>query len=374
MNRTLIALAVSSTLLIAACGDDATTSDTTVTSTPSATSPTTGDTTSSSVDEPSPTSPPASDDPSGAAFPVTIEHKYGETTIDAQPERIVSVGFGEHDGLLALGVTPIAVRDWYGEQPFATWPWAQDELGDAEPVVLASDEANFEQIAALGPDLILGISSGMTAEQYETLSQIAPTVAQPGDYIDYGTPWDVSLEITGRAVGKTAEAEAVIAETNALFADAIAAHPEFEGATAAVAFHFDGLPGAYGSEDIRSRTLSDLGFVIPDEIDELAGDAFFVSISAEDLSLLDTDVLIWIGSGAESFDAIRDIPTRPVLRAFQEGREVVADDLLAGAFSHASPLSLEYVIEQLVPELALALDGDPATPVPSATIIGTAPA
>ena len=27
---------------------------------------------------------------------------------------------------------------------------------------------------------------------------IAPTVAQPGEYIDYGTPWDVALEITGR--------------------------------------------------------------------------------------------------------------------------------------------------------------------------------
>ena len=149
---------------------------------------------------------PETDPAADAAFPVTIEHKYGETTIEAEPQRVVSVGFGEHDGLLALGVIPVAVRDWYGDQPFATWPWAQDELGDAEPVVLASDEENFEQIAALEPDLIVGISSGMTAEQYEILSAIAPTVAQPGEYIDFGTPWDVSLEITGRAVGRSAEA------------------------------------------------------------------------------------------------------------------------------------------------------------------------
>ena len=65
------------------------------------------------------------------AFPVTIEHKFGSTTIESQPERVVSVGFAEHEGLLALGVEPVGVRDWYGDQPYATWPWAQDELGDS---------------------------------------------------------------------------------------------------------------------------------------------------------------------------------------------------------------------------------------------------
>ena len=37
-----------------------------------------------------------------------------------------------------------------------------------------------------------------------------PTVAQPGEYIDYGTPWDVATELMGQATGRTAEAEAVI--------------------------------------------------------------------------------------------------------------------------------------------------------------------
>jgi iron complex transport system substrate-binding protein len=315
------------------------------------------------------TSPDSTDGSPGAAFPVTIEHKYGETTIEAQPERIVSIGFGEHDGLLALGVTPIAVRDWYGDQPYATWPWAQDELGDAQPEVLPNTELNFEQIAALDPDLILGLGSGMTDADYATLSAIAPTVAQPGEYIDYGAPWDVALEITGRAVGRSAEAEQVVAETKQLYADALAEHPEFDGAAAAVTFFFEEQPGAYGSEDVRSRALTELGFVIPSEIDELAGDAFWVSLSAEDLSVIDQDVIVWVGSGDEEFAGIRDLPTRPTLRAFQEGREVVAGPLLSAAFSHSSPLSLQYVIDELVPELALALDGDPATAVPSAAVI-----
>ena len=378
MKRTLtIAIVLATALGLAACGESDEAVDTAAADTATAT----GASASADTASASETTATAGETVTAEsdAYPVTIEHKYGDTTIEAEPQRIVSIGFGEHDGLLSLGVIPVAVRDWYGDQPYATWPWAQDELGDAQPEVLPNTELNFEQIAALRPDLIIGVSSGMTDTDYATLSAIAPTVAQPADYIDYGTPWDVSLEIAGRAVGRSAEAAQVIADTKQLFTDAIAEHPEFEGATAAVTFFFEEQPGAYGSEDIRSRALTDLGFVIPSEIDELAGDAFFVSISAEDLSVIDTDVVVWIGSGAEAFEGIRTLPTRPSMRAVAEGREVAADDLLSGAFSHANPLSFEYVIDMLVPELALAVDGDPATVVPSSALIapegaGTAPA
>ena len=66
------------------------------------------------------------------AFPVSVEHKYGEAVVASAPQRVVTVGVTEQDNVLALGVMPIGVTDWYGEQPYATWPWAQDELGDAQ--------------------------------------------------------------------------------------------------------------------------------------------------------------------------------------------------------------------------------------------------
>ncbi len=56
----------------------------------------------------------------------TIEHKYGNTEIRGVPGRIVSVGFNDQDPILALGVTPVTVRDWFGDQPNAVWPWARD--------------------------------------------------------------------------------------------------------------------------------------------------------------------------------------------------------------------------------------------------------
>ncbi len=94
---------------------------------------------------------PASERPS--AFPVTIEHKYGSTEIAQAPKRVVTVGLSDHDAVLALGVKPVAMRDWFGDQPYATWVWACEHLGDSKPAVLPSGELNFEQITALKPNL-----------------------------------------------------------------------------------------------------------------------------------------------------------------------------------------------------------------------------
>lgn len=305
-----------------------------------------------------------------AVFPVTIDHKYGSTTVDAAPVRVVSVGYTDQDFLLALGVTPVGVRDWYGDQPSGVWPWAQDELGDAEPALLVDEELSFEQIAALEPDLIVGISSGMTEDQYTTLSKIAPTIAQPGEFVDYGTPWQDQTLMTGAAVGKPDEAAALVAELDAEFAAVRETHADFLEATGAVAFYYNDQPGAYASQDGRSRILTDLGFTIPAALDEIAGDSFFASFSAEQIDLLDTDVIVWIGGDELTVASLVDSPLRGGMRAAQEGREVFADVELGGAFSFGSPLSLPYLIEHLVPELALAVDGDPATVVPSAEALG----
>src|SRR5688572_21669592 len=53
------------------------------------------------------TSAPRSEAVSREAFPVTIEHKYGSTTINEFPERIVTVGLTDHDALIALGIVPV---------------------------------------------------------------------------------------------------------------------------------------------------------------------------------------------------------------------------------------------------------------------------
>jgi iron complex transport system substrate-binding protein len=184
--------------------------------------------------------------------------------------------------VLALGVTPVAVREWFEERPYATWVWAQDELGDAEPEVLSSTELNFERITALEPDLILGVTSGITRDEYETLSEIAPTVGQSGAYVDYGVPWqEEATRTTGRALGRERRAEEDVSEVEGRFQETRAEHQEFENATGVVALYGEnGSFSAYGPEDTRGRFMSALGFELPDEIAELAGDQFYAEISA----------------------------------------------------------------------------------------------
>lgn len=124
-------------------------------------------------------------------FPVTIDHKFGVTVIPREPSRVVTIGYTKQDPVLALGVTPLAVREWFGDQPHAVWPWAREALGDAQPQVLRMPfgELDYEAIAVLQPDLIIATHSGIQEAEYQRLARIAPTVAQPGSYPDFGVPW-----------------------------------------------------------------------------------------------------------------------------------------------------------------------------------------
>lgn len=314
----------------------------------------------------------SSDDPAPAAtegaFSVTIEHKYGATEITQAPERVVTVGLSDHDYLLAFGVTPVGVTEWYGEYPSATWPWAQDELGDAKPQVVGDAMAlNFEQIAALRPDVIVGLYSGITAEQYSTLSQIAPTVAQDSRFVDYGMPWEEMTRTVGRILGQPERADQLITQTDALFAAARDQHPEFEGRTAVVTFpNTDGTYGVFSPQDPRSRLLTSLGFTIPDEITRMTGDTFFAEISGEQLRLLDHDLLMWYaggGLGPDLRSQLADNQLFQQLAVAREGRYLVLDDLPGEALAWSTVLSLPFAIDRVVPQIAAAADGDPATQV-----------
>jgi iron complex transport system substrate-binding protein len=296
---------------------------------------------------------------------VTIEHKYGSTAFAAAPERIVTVGLTDHDALLALGVKPVGVTEWFGEQPHATWPWAQDELGDAEPVVLRTGDSgiNFEAIAALQPDAILALYAGLTEEEYELLSQIAPTVAQPGAYVDYGIPWQELTRTVGTVVGKPAEAEAMVKDVEAYFAEVRAAHPEFAGASAVVATPYEGI-WVYGPEDVRGRLLTTLGFTLPEGLAAITGAEFGGNLSMERADMLDVDVIIWLD--ADEAQGPLGGPVYSSLDVHTQGREIFLDsydDPLGAATSFVSVLSLPYLLDGLVPQLAAAVDGDPATEV-----------
>ncbi|PRA81131.1 ABC transporter substrate-binding protein [Microbacterium sp. MYb66] len=298
------------------------------------------------------------------AFPVTVEHAYGGTTITEQPTRIVSVGYTEQDTLWALGLEPVGVTDWYGDHEFASWPWADEARGGSEPEVLTtSDGLDFEAIALLDPDLIIGTNAGMTEEDYDRLSDIAPTVAHSGDYSMYFEPWDVQTLQIGEAVGLPDEAQKLVDDVDAQFADAAAAHPEFAGKSIVFLQNaiYDGAAIAY-QDGLSTDFLTDLGFTIPSEIDayapedESGGQAY---IPVENLDVLNAaDVLIW---GTESDDDITALEAEPFVTAISAMKNesvVYTDGITAGAIYFTSPLSLPYVLDALVPALADAVAGN----------------
>lgn len=309
--------------------------------------------------------PPTESEAEADAFPVTIEHKFGSTEIAAPPERVVTIGYGEDDFSLSLGVAPVGARDFIGDYSAPERPWAKDLLAESPPEIIGAQELNFEQIAAMQPDLILGVYSFITERDYETLSKLAPTVAQSDEYIDGGVPWQEETLVHGQALGRTAEAEERIAETEKAFADARDRHPEFEGRSLVLASSEGGTLYAYSSEDLRTRFFTDLGFDVAPEIDELADGSFYAEFSEERIDLLDQDVLVLL-EGSDTQESYESDPLWTRLDAFREGRVIFVDpgDLFAGALGFSSPLSLPYAIDAIEDPLAAATDDDPSTQPP----------
>ena len=295
------------------------------------------------------------------SFPVTVEHRFGSTTIPAEPQRVVVVGLTEQDILLELGVVPVATTEWYGEQPHAVWPWAQELLGGATPEVLStSDGFEFERIAALDPDLIVGTNFGMTAEDFEQFSAIAPTVTNEAGSEPYFSDWRAQTRLVAAAVGRSAAGDELIARVEQAYADAAEQHPEFAGLTATFsqATPSNGVIWVY-PDGLNTDFLTDLGFTMTPGLDEYAPAAGEqAQISEENVHLLEADVVVFATESADGIEDVLGFGTMRNLPAVKDHRAVLTDATLAGAIYFMTPLSQQYVIEQLVPRLEAAVRGE----------------
>jgi iron complex transport system substrate-binding protein len=304
-------------------------------------------------------------------FPVTIEHALGSTTVPEAPRRVVSIGYVEQDFLYALGIAPVGVRNWWGEHPYATWPWAQAarEAVGATPEVMPGDEINLEWVLNQNPDLIIAVYLDLDEPTYAALSKIAPVIANPKGYPLWGAPWQVELQVIDRATsGSTAKADAIIAGIDAKVADIRAKYPELEGKTGTNVYYnaSEGNFIAWGPEDTASRFITGFGLVFPTELAAMGDRDNRIRISPENLALLDLDLIVWpIDSPGDLIkETVEAMPLYQNLRLAKEGRSIWLDDghgTFSGALSFQSPLSIGYLLDTMPPMLAAAADGDPAT-------------
>jgi iron complex transport system substrate-binding protein len=315
----------------------------------------------------------APDDDGAAAadgvFPLTIEHAYGETTIPSAPERVATVAWANHEVPLALGIVPVGMSKatWGDDDGDGVLPWVEDQLealGAETPVLFdETDGIDFEAVSDVQPDVILAAYSGITQEEYDTLSLIAPVVAYPD--VAWGTSVEDMIRLESTALGLAEEGDALIEQLHADVDAALATHSELDGKKVLFSY-IDPADlsqiGFYTSHDTRPGFLSSIGLPLPAVVEEESAgtDAFYVTVSAEEADrFADVDLFVTYGDDAEAFIAqLQADPLLSQIPAIAEGRiAVLLNSTPLAASANPSPLSIGWGVGDYFALLAAPLAG-----------------
>ncbi|MER7974437.1 iron-siderophore ABC transporter substrate-binding protein [Streptomyces sp. NPDC096080] len=307
----------------------------------------------SSADDSAPASSASPAD--AGAFPAKVATKFGTVTVSSRPQRVVALGWGDAETALALGVQPVGQSDWLAFGGDGTGPWAKGRY-DKSPQKIGTLEPEFEKIAALKPDLILDVKSSGDRTRYDTLSKIAPTIGVPKGSDQYKISWQKQTTMVSQALGLADEGRKLITTTEAKSAAAAKAHPEFKDRTVTVGSRTSSGWGAYVQGTDRVNFVQALGFRNNPKVDAKAGASFSVSVSEENLQMLDADLVVMAPIGVEAAKISSD-PLFTSLPAVKAGHSVVfeGDSVISRAFATNSVLSVSYAVDHVVPLFADAL-------------------
>jgi iron complex transport system substrate-binding protein len=290
---------------------------------------------------------------SDGAFPATVEHVYGRTVIESAPKNVATIGWGSFDAAIALGTIPVTIpKATFGDPDGDGYlEWTKNAI-DADKAKLPplhdeTDGIPYEKIADTSPDLILGANSGLTKQEYDTLTKIAPTVAYPG--APWGTSWRDSTTMVGTALGKSAEAKTLIADTEKSMATEMAKYPAAKGKTGMVMWVDAkdlGKVQYYVPSDTRVQYLNDLGLATPKSITDLSKNekGFVGTISAEQADKLDADVAVVYVQGGD-LSTLQNDPLLSKIPAVKKGSAVLLnDEALLMAVSAPTVLSIPWAL------------------------------
>ncbi|GAA4473558.1 iron-siderophore ABC transporter substrate-binding protein [Rhodococcus olei] len=237
-------------------------------------------------DTTNPCGPATPVDPAGVTGSVRkVAHAAGETEVPADPQRIVVLDTDKLDTVCALGLQDrlvgAAVPDQVGAPPKYLGP----TIADVETVGTLP-EPNFEKIAALKPDLILG-TKFRAPDAYQRLSAIAPTV-----YTEkVGITWKDNFLLDGAALGRGADARRLLDEYQVAATETGRSLNASETQASVVRFR-PGSIRVYGPDSFPGQVLADAGVQRP-EFQRLEGakDRRFTEISEEELPKAEGDVI-----------------------------------------------------------------------------------
>ncbi|CAM2853167.1 iron-siderophore ABC transporter substrate-binding protein [Prescottella defluvii] len=284
------------------------------------------------------------------AFPVTIDHKYGSTTITQAPRRIAAVGIGDADVLLALGLTPVLVPVWTGSTDDGIGVWAEPSVHGDDPKALAdaTTEFDIETIVTAAPDLIIAVNNAIDEDTYKQLSAIAPTVLHAADQTDWVLPWEEVTTRIGAAVGLPAQAQQEVRDVQALIARTRDENPQFRGKTAVlVVARNDGKLRAFAPDAARAQLLTQLGFDAPPALKDRFDGKLNYEVSAENYNLLDADLMLF--DNYEKFrTGLEATPVFTNLNVVKSGGLIALDPIVSDAVSMPNPLTIPFVLDEFV--------------------------
>ena len=285
------------------------------------------------------------DPSSDAAFPVTVQHTFGETEIPTRPERIACLDAYEADIVLALGLAPVAVSYFQGYEDGVA-PWQAPRFADPPPELLRYvDGYDIESTAALDPDLILG--SFIDDATFDLLKEVAPTVV-----MDYESDLRDRVRTVGASVGMAAEAEAVVATYDAMIAEQTEA-VGLEGRTVAAVGHYAAGSIENLSDPDSFSVLAELGAIPAPSMSEIEP---YAAMGLERIDILDADLVLVAYADTDLQAELEAMPLFAALPAVQEGRYlgIIADgdqDVMRAR----GVLQVPFVLERFAPAVA-ALD------------------
>ena len=289
--------------------------------------------------------------------PITIEHALGKAVIEEKPERVVTLGQGSAETAIALGVTPVGMEEYaWGADDSGYLPWISEavkENGDELPELFTGGtELDVEAILELEPDVILAPWSGLTKEQYEVLSDFAPTVAYEKE--PWVVTWKGQIETVATALGYEDRADELVADIEDEFA--AVRNPEWKDITFSYIYNDGpGTLGVFFPGEQRVAMVRKLGLTVDPVVEDMrrfeveGTDSAMIGLDNAEM-LADSDLIFTFYSDEKNRTEIEDQKLYASIPAIERGTVVAPQDQsLVTASSIINPLTVPWVIDRYEP-------------------------
>lgn len=295
----------------------------------------------------------------GAAAAATIgQSGCGPTEPSSAPSTATNtpastvVALDEFAGLsaLSLGIAPARVFLTFGySSAKAVFDFAGVSTTPAAP-----DGVNLEAVAALKPEVIVGVSLPTTVAVEDKLNVIAPTTV-----IEYTASWQEQTKTTGAAVGRLEAADALIRRLEGAIAALKSALSQSGAAGQTVS-----VIGVWGGSDVfaLSRTglvgsiLDQVGLKRPAVQDVVTEPTSpFITISFEQLEQHDADLIFLMSGGAYQSDTLTSSALWSTLDAVKVNKVF---NVVAELWLSSNAFSVDWIVRDV--RAALLNDGSVA--------------